>query len=263
MDRQPALFVSHGAPTLLIEDSPARSFLGDLARTLPKPRAILAASAHWLTAAPEVSGTAAPETIHDFGGFPAALYRCRYPAPGAPELAATVKARLDTAGLGARIDERRGLDHGAWVPLTLMYPDAGIPVAQLAIQPRLGPAHHLALGAALADLRDQGVLVLASGSIGHNLGEVRWSAPAGEADASPSWVTGFADWIAEAATQGRVEELLAYRSRAPFAERNHPTDEHLLPLFVTLGMAGAGETLRRIHASATYGVIAMDAYRVG
>ena len=251
------IFVSHGSPMTVLTDTPGHRFLAGLAATLPRPRAILMASAHWLTRGPALNAPERNETIHDFYGFPPALYACRYPAPGAPALAARAAALLDAAGLPAAIDPARGLDHGAWVPLLLAWPDATIPVAQLAIQPRRDPAHHLALGRALAALAAEDVLVIGSGSFTHNLGRIRRDAM-GVAD-EPD-VAAFAEWMGDALAEGRTDDLLAYRTRAPYAEEQHPTDEHLLPLYVALGAAGDGAKATRLHASADYGVLRMDAF---
>jgi 4,5-DOPA dioxygenase extradiol len=254
----PALFISHGAPTLPLEDSPARHFLERLGDELPRPRSILAVSAHWETPQPAVSAARQPATIHDFHGFPPALYRLRYPAPGAPELAARVTQLLGARGLEVEVDKERGLDHGAWTPLILMYPRADIPVTQLSVQPRLGTQHEWQVGEALRPLRDDGVLILASGSATHNLGEVGRYANASE---PPPWAREFGEWLAASLEQGRTEDLIAYRERAPQAARNHPTDEHLLPVFVAAGAATPGVPARRLHSSYAYGVIGMDAYR--
>lgn len=256
--RQPAVFVSHGAPTLALETGTTRGFLADLGAELPAPRAILVLSAHWESAVPAVSMAERPETIHDFYGFPRALYEMRYPAPGAPQLAQQVRELLGNAGLAADVVPDRGLDHGAWVPLMLMYPQADIPVTQLALQTALGPAHHLRLGEALRPLRDDGVLILASGSVTHNLREFGRHDYAGP---PPDWVSGFNDWLAQGLVAADRESLLDYRSRAPHAARNHPTEEHLLPLFAALGAATPDVAPRRIHAGYTYGVIGMDAWR--
>ena len=258
MDRQPVIFVSHGAPTLPLEPGAARDFLSGLGAAIGRPRAILAVSAHWETALPAISTAAHPETIYDFHGFPAELYRLRYPAPGAPQLAARVAGLLQTQALQIDIDPARGLDHGVWTPLILMYPDADIPVTQLSIQPHLGPEHHARLGAALRPLREEGVLILASGSVTHNLREFGRHSPAAP---PPSWVVEFNEWLAAALIAGRVSDLAAYRSKAPHAVRNHPTEEHLLPLFVATGAAGAKSKAERLHSSYAYGVIGMDAYR--
>lgn len=258
MNRWPVLFVSHGAPTLAIEQGPAREFLANLGAALGRPKAILVVSAHWETAQPEVTAAQKPETIHDFYGFPKELYSLRYPAPGAPQLAGRVEALLRSAGLPAEVVPERGLDHGAWVPLMLAFPQADIPVTQLSLQTRLGTAHHFKLGEILRPLRDEGVLILASGSATHNLrefGRHAYDAP------PPQWVADFNEWLAAAVEAGRTQELLDYRKKAPHAVRNHPTEEHLFPLFVALGAATPDTQSQRIHSSYTYGVIAMDAYR--
>lgn len=252
----PTLFVSHGAPTLIQEDVPARDFLKQLGEDIGRPSAVLAVSAHWETTAPTVATTERPETIHDFHGFPESLYRLSYPAPGAPALARRAAALLRQGGFTASEDPSRGLDHGAWVPLMLMYPDADIPVAQLSIQPTLGPAHHLAVGRALASLRDENVLVLASGGAVHNLRQLDWNRH-GE---PPDWVKQFDAWLAMRLEAGAVDDLVAYRERAPGARLAHPRDDHFLPLFVALGAAGADAKGRQLHSSHTHGSLSMTAF---
>lgn len=258
MNALPALFISHGSPMLALDPTPARDFLSGLGRTLPRPSAIVVASAHWGTGAPLVGGAAHPKTIHDFGGFPRALYQMQYPAPGAPELAADIVGILDAAGLPARVDPGYGLDHGAWVPLTLLYPEADIPVLQVSIQPDLGTEHHVALGKALAPLRERGILVIGSGAMTHNLYEFRGQDPNIEAE---PYVEAFTAWMADAIAADDRAALLDYRARAPYARRAHPTDEHLMPLYVAMG-AGQGPG-RRLHTSQTHGIIAMDVYAFG
>jgi 4,5-DOPA dioxygenase extradiol len=254
----PALFVSHGPPTLPLDDVPVTHFLRSLGSTLGKPKAILCVSAHWPAAVPTLSTATTPETIHDFYGFPPELYAMRYTAPGAPDVAERAADLLREAGFAVALDPERGLDHGCWNPLLLMYPDADVPVLQLALQPDQGPAHHHAVGQALRPLRDEGVLVIGSGNLTHNL--MRWRDRAADAP-PPDWVTGFQDWMAEAIAERRRDDLLDYRRRAPFAVDNHPSDEHLLPLYVALGAGGA--TGRRLHASVLRAVLAMDAYAFG
>ena len=260
MTRMPSLFVSHGAPTLIIQDGPAHRFLAGYGETLGKPSAILVASAHWESTDLSVSTTEQPETIYDFYGFPKALYEITYAAPGAPAVAARAAALLRDAGLGGAEDSSRGLDHGAWVPLRLMYPDADIPVAQISIQTALGPAHQLAVGRALAPLRNEGVLIIGSGGATHNLAEFRGQAPD---TPPPDWVTEFADWTHTVLSEGRTDDFLDYRRTAPHAVRNHPTEEHFLPLITALGAGGPNARAERVHASTTFGVLAMDAYAFG
>ncbi|PBJ82472.1 dioxygenase [Lysobacteraceae bacterium NML93-0399] len=257
MSRLPALFISHGSPMTALEPGEAGLRLAALAAALPRPRAIVIASAHWLAAAPRVGGAPQPLTIHDFGGFPQALFDMRYPAPGDPALAAQVAELLAAAGLSAALDPQRGLDHGVWVPLHLLYPDAAIPVVPVSIQPDLGPAHQFALGQALAPLRDDGVLVIGSGSITHNLHDWRHYSEAREAP----YVRPFIEWIEQRLSADEIEALLDYRRQAPFAERAHPTDEHLLPLYVAMGAGGAPMRAQRIDAGIDQGFLAMDIYR--
>jgi 4,5-DOPA dioxygenase extradiol len=243
---------------LALTESPARAFLETLGNSLARPSAILVVSAHWESdAAPAVSLAARPETIHDFRGFPPALFAIEYPAPGAPELASQAAELLEQAGFTVRRSADRGLDHGAWVPLRLMYPQADIPVMQISLIHGKGPADHEKLGRAIASLRDKDVLIVGSGSLTHNLSEFRGqglSAPV------PSWVSDFADWMHAQLNDQQWEALLNYRRRAPQAERNHPSEEHLLPLFVAMGAAGNAAMAKRIHASYEYGVLAMDVY---
>jgi 4,5-DOPA dioxygenase extradiol len=257
MTKQDALFVSHGSPMLALQDGPAHRFLKGMERKLDGATGILVASAHWETAGIEVSTADHPETIHDFGGFPRPLYEMRYPAPGAPDLARRAQTALAEAGLTATLNPKRGLDHGAWVPLRLMRPAADIPVAQISIQPYKGPAHHLAVGAALNKLREEGVLVLGSGSITHNLREFRGQGP--DAPAAP-WAARFASWVAEKAEAGDLDALADFEAEAPEAARNHPSSEHFLPLFVALGARSDGGRIERLHESFTYGVLSMDVY---
>lgn len=253
----PALFLSHGAPTLVLQDVPARAFLAGLGEALGRPTAILVISAHWETERPTLNAVARNATIHDFHGFPRALYEMAYPAPGDAALAGRVAGLLREAGFDAALDTARGLDHGAWVPLALMYPQADIPVLQLSVQTPMGPGHHMALGQALRRLRGEGVLLLGSGSFTHDLGSFRGQA----LDApEPDWVAAFACWMDQALVEGRAEDLLAYRRLAPHAARNHPTEEHLLPLFTALGAGAPGGKAERLHRSATFGILRMDAY---
>lgn len=251
----PTVFVSHGAPTLPLSDSPAREFLGALGGELARPEAVLCVSAHWERPRPSLGLAERPETVHDFFGFPEPLYSLRYPAPGAPELARRAAALLAEAGLEPALDAERGLDHGAWVPLMLMYRAADIPVAQLSLLSDEGPSAHLALGRALAPLRDEGVLILGSGGAVHNLMEWRSSD-----DAAPAWATAFDDWLAHRIEAGAVDELLRYREFAPEGPRAHPTEEHFLPLFVALGAAeGPGRVLHRSFESS----LSMAVYAFG
>jgi 4,5-DOPA dioxygenase extradiol len=241
-----------------LEKSAANDFLRGLGAILGRPEAILMVSAHWDTDFPAVSGAERPETIHDFYGFPPELYRLHYPAPGAPQLAQRVARLLGGQGYQVDVDPGRGLDHGAWTPLILGYPEADVPVAQFSIQSHLGPAHHLKIGEALRPLRDEGVLIIGSGGATHNLREL--SRQRGN-PVPQQWTAEFNDWLADALLARRTDDLVNYRARAPQAVRNHPTDEHLIPLYVALGAGDPGGTTKRLHSSIESGVISMDAYR--
>ena len=222
----PSVFLSHGSPTLILENLPARDFLASLGSMLPRPKAIIAVSAHWNTERPAVSTAERPETIHDFYGFPEALYRLTYPAPGAPDLARRVGELIP----GLVIDESQGLDHGAWNPLLLVYPEADIPVAQLSVQLAAGPAHHLELGRKLAPLREEGVLILASGGAVHNLRQFQI-----DNQKPADWAIAFDDWLSDRIAAGDAEALVDYKTLRPEARLVHPREEHFLPLFVALG----------------------------
>jgi 4,5-DOPA dioxygenase extradiol len=258
----PTVYVTHGSPTLIIDDCPARDFLAGLGQALPRPQAVLCVSAHWDTQRPAVSAAPRPETIHDFYGFPPALYEHRYLVPGAPTVAGRVAGVLHKAGISCVVDPLHGLDHGAWVPLKLMYPAADIPAFQLSVQSPLTPETHIALGRALAPLREEGVLILGSGSATHNLADFRG---ARRIDEPPRpYVKPFDDWLVKTVEAGDEQALAGYE-RAPEGKRNHPTPDHFLPIFVPFGAALAtgdsrGKTL---HRSYTYGIIAMTAFAWG
>ena len=248
---------------MALEPSPARTFLAGLGTHLPRPRAILVVSAHHDAAyqggRATVTASPAPPTIHDFGGFPDALFAMRYPAPGDPALAQQVVDLLAAHDLRVTADPDRGLDHGAWVPLSLIYPDADIPVVQLSIASNAPPEWHFALGQALTPLRDDGVLIVGSGSITHNL-RALFSARLPIDAPAPAWVTDFTDWIADRMTDGAIDDLLHSVERAPHGRDNHPTPDHILPLFVAMGAGGSPFQAERLHHSVTYGLLAMDVY---
>ena len=261
MNPLPSLFVSHGSPMLARNAGRTGAIWQQISASLPPPRAILMLSAHWLSQNPMVSTSTEPETIHDFGGFPEDLYELNYPAPGASWLAEKVCALMEQAGLTATRNSDYGLDHGAWVPLREMYPNADIPVAQLSLQPQLGPAHHFRIGQALAPLRREGILIMGSGSLTHNLHDVVWNAGDDESHV-PAYVHEFQSWIHEQLLAGHTDALLNYRKLAPHAKRAHPSEEHLLPLFSCMG-AAQNETIQRHFSGITEGVLAMDIYSFG
>ena len=255
-DILPTLFLSHGSPALSLDPGATGAFWERLGRELPRPEAVLCVSAHWMTEDPAISAPARNDTIHDFFGFPEPLYRMAYPAPGAPALAERVFDLLAAAGMDAAIDRERGLDHGAWVPLRLMYPAADIPVIQLSIQPNRNAAWHDRLGAALAPLRREGVLVLASGGAVHNLRAIQR-----QGGMTPAWAQAFDEWLAASLAEGRREELLDWLARAPYAREAQPTPDHFLPLFVALGAAGPAARGERLHQGFTLGTLSMAAFR--
>ena len=260
MARMPSLFISHGAPDLAVRPTPAHEALKALAGAVPKPKAILVASAHWPTEAPTVATGMAPETIYDFGGFDPRLRGMRYGAPGAPDISRKAAACLRRAGIAVSEDEEQGYDHGVWTPLILLFPVADVPIAQVSIQPHLDPTHHLAIGRALSPLREEGVMIIGSGAMTHNL-RAYFTGPA--SGASPGWVSEFTTWMKGRLEANDAAALVNYRRQAPHAERNHPEDEHLLPLFIPLGATRPGEPVRQIHASCDKGVLAMDIYAFG
>ncbi|QBQ96568.1 DODA-type extradiol aromatic ring-opening family dioxygenase [Paraburkholderia pallida] len=257
--RTPTLFLSHGAPTLPIDPSLPSGGFTTLAQHLPRPKSVLMLSAHWNTLKPTVSTAEQPETIHDFYGFPRALYEIQYPAPGAPETAQRAAALLRAQGVPVD-EEAYGLDHGAWVPMLLMFPDADVPVAQLSIQPRADAAHHFAIGRALRELREEGVMVIGSGQITHNLRAADFSARPEDADPR---VAEFTDWFEARLAARDIDALLDYRRQAPHAVLMHPTDEHLLPVFAALGAADDDYTLG-VQSLGTYQrALAMTNYVFG
>jgi 4,5-DOPA dioxygenase extradiol len=261
----PTVFISHGSPMHAIEAGRAGDAWSALGRRLERPAAVLVASAHWETELPMVGTSREPETIHDFGGFPPALYRLRYAAPGAPAMAARAAELLKSASVASTTNGCRGLDHGAWVPLLKLFPDADVPVAQISIQPSLDAAHHLRVGAALAPLVDDGVLVLASGHMTHNLRE--WIADARRRGSMAiderepeGYVRDFTAWVDDALKRDDRGALARWAELAPHALRAHPTPEHFLPLMIAVGAAGNAPRVEHIDAGVDSGVLAMDSY---
>ncbi|KAL3618625.1 hypothetical protein CASFOL_037707 [Castilleja foliolosa] len=255
-------YISHGSPTLSIDDSlPARGFLKTFQqKVLPeKPKAILIISGHWETSEPAVNAVSGlSETIHDFYGFPEEMYRLRYPAPGSPELAHKVKQLLHKSGFGSvGVDKKRGLDHGAWVPLMLMYPEADIPVCQLSVQTHRDAAHHYRLGKALAPLKDQGVLILGSGAATHNLRKIDRRG----GGSVVAWAHEFDSWIGKALAEGRYEDVNDYEAKAPHAKVAHPEPDHFYPLHVAMGAAGENTRGELVHHSWSYGTLSYASYR--
>lgn len=252
----PSIFVSHGSPMHALDPGTLGAAWRGLSQSLPRPKAILVASAHWDTESPMLTAMANPPTYHDFYGFPEPLYRLRYPAPGSPDLAERAGSLLSAAGFPADFENRRGLDHGVWSILLHMYPEADIPVVQVSLQTELGPAHHYRLGQALAPLAADEVLLIGSGQMTHNLRE--WGR---NFDGQPApYVEEFQAWVHDRIVAREHEALMNYRDSAPHAVRSHPSDEHFLPLFFALGAGGEQATPLRTYNAIEGSVLAMDLY---
>ncbi len=265
----PPLYLSHGSPMTALEPREAGAFMQALgpaiAARFGRPKAILVASAHSLTREPVLLAAPHHAAVYDFGGFDDKLYTLRYDAPGAPALAERVQSLLQDAGLPVHVSREGGLDHGIWTPLRYMFPDADIPVLPLAWPPDWSPAQLFALGEALAPLADEGVLIIGSGSITHNLRRVFAGAglhPQPDRAATPE-SSAFRDWFVARGAAHDWDALLDYRALAPHAVLMHPTDEHLLPYFVAAGAGGREAQVRRVHASLVFGDLGMDAFAFG
>ncbi len=261
MQHLSSLFVSHGAPTFALAPGLAGPRLTALGKVLPRPTAVLVVSPHWMTAQPRASMAAQPATIHDFGGFDPALYRLEYPAQGHPVLAQRAVELLRLAGWRAELDASRGLDHGAWVPMRYLYPDATVPTFQVSMPARLDAHAAYAFGQALAPIANEGVLVVGSGSLTHNLDDFRGHRGPTEADGA--YVTEFEAWVREAVALGDTARLLRTLADAPHARRAHPTPEHFWPLLVAAGAAPAVLPVQVIEGGTAHCVLSMDAYAFG
>ncbi len=264
----PPIFLSHGSPMTALEPREAGAFMRRLGPTIDatfgRPRAILALSAHSLSRQPLLLAAERHAAVYDFGGFDPRLNTLRYDAPGAPPLAACVAGLLAAAGIAAQTLPKGGLDHGIWTPLRYAWPDADIPVLPLAWVPTQPPAEQFALGQALAALAHEGVLVMGSGSITHNLGRV-FAAGLNAAVDQPEIAesAAFRQWLLDNSRRRDWDALFAYRQRAPFALDMHPSDEHLLPWYIAAGAGGREYAPLRLHESITYGALGMDAYAFG
>jgi 4,5-DOPA dioxygenase extradiol len=250
-----SLFISHGAPDLLIRDIPAKKFLQELAQSFEKPDAIIVFSAHFESDQIEITSARRLMTIHDFGGFPAELSRMHYTVEGAPALAFDVMQIFEDAGISASLNSKRGIDHGAWVPLKLIYPDADIPVIQISIQPYEEALYHYKIGRILAELKQKNILIIGSGSVTHNL----YTAMSMKDAETPFWAEIFCESLAKKLDNSDVKALLDWFD-LPHAQDNHPSPEHFVPLLIALGAAGDNPTATRLHHSFDYSVLAMDCY---
>ena len=255
---RPSIFVGHGAPDLILSDIPARKFFTDFESHLPTPRGIVVVSAHWQTTDLQMTAATAQDTIHDFFGWPAPLYDIEYPASGADWLNDGLTRSLDEAGYSARVGSRPGLDHGAWVPLSLMYPQADIPIVQLSLLHDATPEQHFRIGQALNSLRQECVMILGSGGLVHNLRALK-----PEGTPPDKWAQSFDTWLLERLQARELQDLLDVSDKAEQVRMAHPTDEHLMPLFVAMGAGWSDGHTRQIHQSFSYGNLSMAAYAFG
>lgn len=248
----PVLFISHGAPNLLLRNTPHGAFLQDLGQSLPRPESVIVLSAHWYADKLLVGGAPHPSTIHDFAGFPQTLNERKYAVAGNPELARQICTHLIETGIRAEFEPSRGLDHGVWTALSLMYPDADVSVVPVAMPFRWAPSTLMRLGRVLGELRDDKTMIIASGGLVHNLRQL------GRPDQPPEeWASAFAGWMLRALGEDRRDDADRYRALAPYADVAHPTEDHLLPLFVAWGAAGGGG--EPLYEGFDYGNLGMHA----
>lgn len=250
----PGLFISHGSPMLALNPEQVGPALERLGLNLPEPQAIIVMSAHWESQALEVSTAVRPETWHDFRGFPEALYTIRYPAPGHPALAEHILHLLAEAGFAAHANSSRPRDHGVWMPLLHMYPNADIPVIEISLPMNLSAQDIYKIGQTLKPLREQQILLIGSGSITHNLRELSWDGS--HADV-PTWASSFRNHVVNKLSHQDFDAVLDWQT-LPHVQRNHPTIEHFAPLFFAMG---TGNTLSIVHNSFSMGALGMDIYR--
>jgi 4,5-DOPA dioxygenase extradiol len=257
----PAFFIAHGSPMLAIEENAYTRFLRGLGASM-KPRAILLFSAHWESPIQMVSGVDRYRTIHDFGGFPQALYQVTYPARGDRQVTEAVTRLLSQEGIPVRIDESRGLDHGAWVILSLLYPNADVPVVALSVNAEIPPHEQYRIGQALSGLRADDVLVIASGGSVHNFSTMRMRAGSDQPD---GWAVEFDDWVVEKAAAWDLKSLFAYESLAPHARIAVPPHgkEHFIPLFYAMGAADDQRSARELHRSYLFGNLSHAVWQFG
>ena len=258
----PSLFIAHGAPLLAIENNEYTQFLNQLGQTLPKPRAVVLFSAHWEATVQRVSNVDEYETIYDFGGFPEALYQIQYPAKGHLELTEEIKALFDKQGIPFEVETKRGLDHGAWVVLRMLYPNADIPVISMSVSQHLTPQQQYEIGKSLSALREKDVLIIGSGGTVHNLRAVGWHKDGKEID---QWAVDFDQWLEENLNKWDLESLFNYNSLAPNAEVAVPPygKEHFIPLFYAMGAGDDVKQAKLLHRSYRYGNLSHHLWQFG
>ncbi|TCM69861.1 4,5-DOPA dioxygenase extradiol [Acinetobacter calcoaceticus] len=250
----PGLYISHGSPMLAIDPEQVGPALLRLSHNLPVPRGIVVMSAHWESDALEVSSGFRPETWHDFRGFPEQLYEIRYPAPGDPELAERIIKMFADNNINAHANSTRPRDHGVWMPLLHMYPNADIPVIEISLPRQMSALMLYTLGQCLSELRQQQILIIGSGSITHNLSELSWD---GSDNTVPEWASTFRNHVVSKLSHQQYDEILDWQS-IPHLKRNHPSLEHLAPLFFAMG---TGLRFSIVHSSFSMGSLGMDIYR--
>ncbi len=257
----PSLFIAHGAPLLAIEDNEYTQYLESLGRTMPRPKAIVMFSAHWVSPVQMVGQVDEYSTIYDFGGFPEALYQIQYPAKGIEPLAKEIEELFSKNGISYNKDTSRGLDHGAWVVLRKLYPNADIPVISMSVSPNLSPEEQYKVGQSLSVLRENDVLVIGSGGTVHNLRAVKW-ADNGQVD---DWALGFDEWLAQHLKNWDVDSLFKYNELAPSAQLAVPPygNEHFIPIFYAMGAADNEQKATLLHRSYRYGNLSHSVWQFG
>jgi 4,5-DOPA dioxygenase extradiol len=252
----PSFFIGHGAPSLALENNAYTDYLKNLASQLPKPKAIVLFSAHWESSVQQVSGAASYETIYDFGGFQPELYEMKYPASGNADIAKEIQALFEKENIPAEMDTTRGLDHGAWVVLHLVYPEADIPVIALSVNRHLSNAEQYRIGKALSSLREKDILIIGSGGIVHNLRRLDWGATG-----INEWAAEFDKWIEEKLTAWDVESLVQYDQIAPYAKDAVPTPEHFIPLLLAMGTGDSNKKATLLHREYQYGNLSLSCWK--
>ncbi|GIM46678.1 dioxygenase [Collibacillus ludicampi] len=254
----PSFFLAHGAPTLVLENNEYTKFLRDLANELQRPKGIVLFSAHWEEPIQSISGVETYDMIYDFYGFPDEMYQITYPATGNKQMTKEIQALLTAQGIPSRIDEKRGLDHGAWVILRLMYPDADIPVTTLSVNPALPPQEQYQIGRALASLRDKDILIIGSGGTVHNLRRLEWNGT------HPNeWAVAFDRWLANQLEEWDLESLFQYENRAPYAKDAVPRNEHFIPLLIAMGAANDQRKANLLYQNYQYGTLSLSCWQFG
>ncbi|UJF32683.1 dioxygenase family protein [Paenibacillus hexagrammi] len=254
----PSFYMAHGAPSLAIEEHAYTDFLKILASQLPKPEAIVVFSAHWESAIQQIGAAVRPETIYDFSGFSKELYEITYPAKGSLPLSLHIKSLFEAEGIACEINDQRGLDHGVWALLHILYPDADIPVVPLSVNPNLAMEEHYRIGSAVAKLKEHNVLIVGSGGTVHNLRKLDRSAIKPQ-----RWAVQFDEWLAEQLETWNLEALFDYMNRAPFAKEAVPTREHLVPLLLAMGAAEPNDRAKLLHRSYQMGTLSLSCWMFG